>query len=591
MLAAMLVLSSCFFPEKFTAEIEIFKNGTYRFTYDGILTFVPGKAEETQSGSLSAQVEGELKGLEKKLKKEDSGFKKVEYLGHAQYKVLYERSAPLTAPFYFLSHELKIISIIPRNNNTVEVEGMELDQNDLVQMQQLGMKIDGTVKVSTDGLVRAHNAKSTPSFFGLVGSYTWSISSIKDPAPYMLIDLKPQAPAVPEPTAEPTTPKTTEPLAKQPVVSPAAGDSAEKSVQQIKALVDDGKYEEADRKLNELRRQFPNLCSSDVPIQTRIDAGIHQVKVDVELGRVKEKVLKDTSIISGKVEEKRGAGGDIAFDVVFDAGPRVSFHCDGGCDGTTVYWLIDDRPVEFGEGFENLKDRFEEVKLYVSSVERGCIETLMANGYCEEELCPVAVAMYSAQKTAEPEAMRTVAFEKPIATADIRAKSILFEDPSLRKKSGELEASDSVGITGFVRDNTRRITAVQILHPDQRKPFYLKKEDMGEIRQLDENGGYFKSLTGSLVFNPGGKTSAKETMKSIDAYLTAQPQGQQGADAILDYLLCLDWLLRNDPSTNKDALVRLADIYLAKAKERFPDRPETHQAEAVVQKLKGSAKQ
>lgn len=402
-------------------------------------------------------------------------------------------------------------------------------------------------------------------------------------------------------------------------------ESAEMIVRQIKAQIDVKNYEEADKKLNELHQKFPNLCSSDIPVQTRIDAGIYRVNVDVKLGRVKEKILKDTITIPGKVRKTFEADGDVGFAFTADGARSVDLHCDGGCDGTSVYWLIDDTPVEFGQGCQNLKDNFENAKLYVSGSARSCIE----NGSCEEELCPVAVSMYSVQRATEAEigkskttqtqpagpanaeqaggagpspteppkapapsqALQSFSFEKPIATAGIRAKSIIYEDPNLQNKAGELEAPSSLGITGFVRDDARHVVAVQIAGPDPRKSSYVRSDDITELKQLDENEVYLQTLLTSSVFNPNGKATAKETMKSIDAYLTNQPTGQFGPDAILDYLLCLDSLFRNDQSANKDAIIRLAEIYLAKSKERYPDKPETQKAQAVVDRLKAVAKQ
>jgi len=66
------------FPEEFESEVEIRKNGTFSFSYDGILTFVLGKAEEVKKGTLSPKANKEIEKLEKKLR-EDKGFKKVKY--------------------------------------------------------------------------------------------------------------------------------------------------------------------------------------------------------------------------------------------------------------------------------------------------------------------------------------------------------------------------------------------------------------------------------------------------------------------------------------------------------------------------------
>jgi hypothetical protein len=52
------------------------------------------------------------------------------------------------------------------------------------------MAINGVLKVKTNGKVKSHNANSTPSIFSLVGSYTWKISSLRDPVPNIVIELQ-----------------------------------------------------------------------------------------------------------------------------------------------------------------------------------------------------------------------------------------------------------------------------------------------------------------------------------------------------------------------------------------------------------------
>jgi len=108
-----LVLSSCLFPEEFESEVEIRKNGTFSFSYDGILTFVLGKAEEVKKGTLSPKANKEIEKLEKKLR-EDKGFKKVKYIGHSKFKVLYQKEGSLDTPFYFVGKDVKLFSIIPK---------------------------------------------------------------------------------------------------------------------------------------------------------------------------------------------------------------------------------------------------------------------------------------------------------------------------------------------------------------------------------------------------------------------------------------------------------------------------------------------
>jgi hypothetical protein len=186
-------LSSCLFPEEFEVQIRINKDGTFTFTYEGILTFVLAKAEEVKKGKLSAKIENDLRKLEEEFKR-DPRYKKVDYVGHAQYRVVFKDSGTLKNPYYFFEKsEVQtnpiLISIIPKGGNMVEITGYRLDENIHKQLKALNMRLKGTLKVTTDGNVKQHNAKSTPSFFGFVGSYSWEIKSLEDPAPRMVIQF------------------------------------------------------------------------------------------------------------------------------------------------------------------------------------------------------------------------------------------------------------------------------------------------------------------------------------------------------------------------------------------------------------------
>ena len=175
------VLSSCFFPEEFESEVEIRKNGTFRFSYDGTLIFVPGRADDI--------ADKEIRELEHDLKK-DKGFKEIEYMGHSKFKVIYEKEGSLDTPFYFVGRRLDLFAIYPKGGGLIEVRGVDLNERQIRELEELKLSIDGELTVKTDGKVIEHNANSTPSLFGLVGGYGWEIKSLHEPQPRILISIE-----------------------------------------------------------------------------------------------------------------------------------------------------------------------------------------------------------------------------------------------------------------------------------------------------------------------------------------------------------------------------------------------------------------
>lgn len=191
---ALLFLSSCFVPEKFSASLSLDKNGSYTFMYDGILVYALARQAYVQ-GQLNAKGDAELRTLEKKLRTESPAFKQVKYLGAGRYQVLYEVKGNLEKPFYFFGSDNQLFSarkmkIKGQQGVFAEIKGFQVDAKGLKEFQALHIDLDGKLKVDTDRPVVKSNATGTPHLFGLLSGYTWEIKSAVDPAPYMLVRLQ-----------------------------------------------------------------------------------------------------------------------------------------------------------------------------------------------------------------------------------------------------------------------------------------------------------------------------------------------------------------------------------------------------------------
>ena len=99
----VVIVAGCWIPEKFTARIIVNKDGSYTYTYDGILTFALALAA-AKEGKLSPKDEAAFKKEEEKIRGE-SGFKKVSYSGNGRYEVFVERERKAGEPTFFVSRE------------------------------------------------------------------------------------------------------------------------------------------------------------------------------------------------------------------------------------------------------------------------------------------------------------------------------------------------------------------------------------------------------------------------------------------------------------------------------------------------------
>lgn len=185
-LILIVIVEGCWIPEKFTARIVVHEDGSYTYTYDGILTFALALAA-AKEGKLTPKDEAVLKKEEEAIRREP-GFKKVSYSGNGRYDVFVERTCKAGEPTFFVSRETMIFSIVPKQDGTIEISSFKLTEKDLIQLRNIGATVNGYLKVSVDKGVEVvkHNVSSTPKFFGLFGDYEWHIKS-PDAAPYIYV--------------------------------------------------------------------------------------------------------------------------------------------------------------------------------------------------------------------------------------------------------------------------------------------------------------------------------------------------------------------------------------------------------------------
>jgi hypothetical protein len=172
-IATSLLMLQCWWPETFTATLDINIDRTYTFRYEGVLAFAPAVAEIKKSGKLEPRVERKLKEAETKLAQE-GGFKKFTYVGDGRYQVSYEKSGIVDRQVKLFGDDIEIVTLTPTTEG-IEISGLSVNDNARQQLNEIGLGLDGTVRVLSGLKVVQHNAQKSPSFGGLVGSYEWRL--------------------------------------------------------------------------------------------------------------------------------------------------------------------------------------------------------------------------------------------------------------------------------------------------------------------------------------------------------------------------------------------------------------------------------
>ena len=164
--AVLLVLSGCYMPIRFDAEIDINRAGYYTFIFDGYLAKV-----ELYQGLQEGKIEREEELLQVQQIKEDferdsavSGF---QYYEKGHFRVKYERSGDLlkakTMTFFRRNEYILGISY---NSETGQISmlGKSLSRDIKGRLRAAGLDTSGELRVFSDANVVSHNATTVKPF-------------------------------------------------------------------------------------------------------------------------------------------------------------------------------------------------------------------------------------------------------------------------------------------------------------------------------------------------------------------------------------------------------------------------------------------
>jgi len=173
-------------PEQFDANVSVHTDGSYTYSYDGNLIFVPALIQLSRAGYLEAHFEAQLKNAAAQLIQE--GFQSAEYRGGGRYLVVLERSRARGQPSYFPSREMRVFSIRPQSDGSIVISGSRPDASTPCQLIGTDAEIDGKLAVRLEGEVEVlkHNAHIAPSSPAGFGAYHWRIRS-PDADPFIIV--------------------------------------------------------------------------------------------------------------------------------------------------------------------------------------------------------------------------------------------------------------------------------------------------------------------------------------------------------------------------------------------------------------------
>lgn len=185
------VLTGCFLPARFDAEIEISRNGFYKMEFEGFIVEVL-MYRELRDKKLDADAERKKADNFLANIRRSKATKEASYFRQGAFKVKWARSGDLlrTPMVNFYRRGEDMLSIRYRKDTgEISVSGKSISKTNRARVSELGIGMEGELRVKTDARVLTHNATSVATAGG-VTTYTWKIETIFAPTPRMTLRLR-----------------------------------------------------------------------------------------------------------------------------------------------------------------------------------------------------------------------------------------------------------------------------------------------------------------------------------------------------------------------------------------------------------------
>ncbi|MDO8606229.1 MAG: hypothetical protein Q7R40_06820 [Phaeospirillum sp.] len=198
-LAALLLLSSCYIPDKFKSELRLSRYGDYSLTFKGDLLWAP-ILDDYRKGKVTLENEKDkLDNIRKDLIR-DVAIRKMESRGKGRFAVEYERAGRLgyVQLIALLRRDARLLAMRSKENGVIAIHANSMKPSDAQILAEMGLNMEGEFRITTDGNVLEHNATEVRPF-GAAKVYIWKIENPLSAMPHlvMLRDNDPNRPLAP----------------------------------------------------------------------------------------------------------------------------------------------------------------------------------------------------------------------------------------------------------------------------------------------------------------------------------------------------------------------------------------------------------
>ena len=189
---AILILSGCYLQASFDAEMELSRTGLYKMSFDGyivdlnIYKSMRSKKLKVDSPELKEKIQKIIDDFER-----DTSTKSVSYFKQGAFKVNWSKGGDIIKSrqvMFFRRNENMLSITYDKKKATIMLKGKYIKSQDAARLEQLGLTVQGVIRIKTDAKVVTHNAQKIWNE-GSVKFYGWRLNSIRDKPPLLIVSL------------------------------------------------------------------------------------------------------------------------------------------------------------------------------------------------------------------------------------------------------------------------------------------------------------------------------------------------------------------------------------------------------------------
>ena len=190
LMAATLLLTGCYLPVRYDAEIEITRYGTYKMTFDGYMVWLP-LYDGLRKNEIKPAEEREKVEVVRRDLTRDSSTKRATYLRNGIFNVHWEKSGDLSEDpmvTFFRRNQAFLTLKFIRTTGELTVEAVSISDDQAQKLTAMGLGMEGQIRIKTQARVISNNANRISE--DLDHFYIWDIRGLNTPLPRMVMSLR-----------------------------------------------------------------------------------------------------------------------------------------------------------------------------------------------------------------------------------------------------------------------------------------------------------------------------------------------------------------------------------------------------------------